>query len=71
MVRKYSYKALEAMMFDAWEDGQEGMKWWNGLTEADRAFWLRAALTAVPAEAWAYYKGCREPSPADDSNGQV
>jgi len=33
-----------------------GMTWWNGLDEADRRFWLRAALSAVPADAWTYYK---------------
>lgn len=35
-----------------------GMKWWNGLTEEDRRFWLAAALTAAPAQAWAYYRRC-------------
>lgn len=33
-----------------------GMAWWNGLSRQERAFWLRAAMTAVPAEAWAYFK---------------
>jgi hypothetical protein len=32
------------------------MTWWNGLDEADRRFWLKAALSAVPADAWTYYK---------------
>jgi len=38
------------------KDEQAGIAWWNALCEADRLFWLRAALSAVPAEAWAYYK---------------
>jgi hypothetical protein len=37
-------------------DEVRGMTWWNGLDEADRRFWLRAALSAVPADAWTYYK---------------
>lgn len=39
-------------------DEQRGIEWWNALTEADRRFWLAAALTATPAEAWAYFKRC-------------
>ncbi len=45
--------------FEKTIDDQAGMDWWNSLTQADRAFWLRAALTAIPAGAWDYYKGCR------------
>ncbi len=45
--------------FEKTLDDQAGMDWWNSLTQADRAFWLRAALTAIPAGAWNYYKGCR------------
>lgn len=37
-------------------DEAAGIAWWNALAEADRAFWLRAAMSAVPADAWAYYK---------------
>lgn len=33
-----------------------GLTWWNFISENDRLFWLRAALTAVPAEAYAYYR---------------
>ncbi len=40
-------------------DEHAGMDWWNALEEGDRAFWLRAAMTATPAVAWSYYKGCR------------
>jgi hypothetical protein len=37
---------------------QAGMKWWNSLSEEDRRFWLSAAITGVPAQAWAYYRRC-------------
>jgi hypothetical protein len=32
------------------------MAWWNALTEEQRAYWLREAKTAIPAEGWAAYK---------------
>ena len=38
------------------DDEAKGIAWWNALSEEDRAFWLRAAISAVPADAWAYYK---------------
>lgn len=38
------------------QDAQAGMAWWNSLKEADRRFWLACAMSAVPADAWAYYK---------------
>jgi hypothetical protein len=42
-------------------DDAAGMAWWNALADYDRGFWARAALSAVPADAWAYYKRvCRE-----------
>jgi hypothetical protein len=34
-------------------DEQLGIAWWNGLTEEQRAYWLREANTAIVAEAWA------------------
>lgn len=37
-------------------DEQAGIDWWNGLTEAMRTHWLKAANTAVPTEAWARFK---------------
>jgi hypothetical protein len=37
-------------------DEQLDIAWWNGLTEEQRAYWLREANTAIVAEAWAYYK---------------
>ena len=33
-----------------------GMAWWNGLSEADRRYWCLAAMTAVPAQAWKYFR---------------
>jgi hypothetical protein len=33
-----------------------GIAWWNALTEAARADWLRCAGSATPADAWAEYK---------------
>lgn len=33
-----------------------GMAWWNNLPEADRRYWCLAAITAVPAEAWKYFR---------------
>ena len=40
------------------QDEASGIDWWNVLTEDDRRFWLAAALTATPAEAWKYFKRC-------------
>lgn len=37
-------------------DGALGMAWWNSLAPIDRGYWLRCAGSAVPADAWAYYK---------------
>lgn len=33
-----------------------GIAWWNGLLKADRAYWLREAQSAVPADAWAEFQ---------------
>jgi hypothetical protein len=30
----------------------QGISWWNGLDEKDRAYWLTVAGSAVPADAW-------------------
>ena len=43
-------------------DEQAGIRWWNGLTEAERGFWMRQADTAVPGAAWAHYKREVRPS---------
>jgi hypothetical protein len=31
---------------------RDGIAWWNALQPFERAYWLRAAGSAVPAEAW-------------------
>lgn len=41
-------------------DEAAGMVWWNSLAESDRAAWLARADSAVPADAWAAYKGLRD-----------
>lgn len=40
-------------------DERRGIEWWNALTEAERAAWLRRARSAVPADAWAHYRRIR------------
>jgi len=40
-----------------------GIEWWNALTEAERAYWLRVVGSAVPADAWAAFK--RQAAPQD------
>lgn len=37
-------------------DQLAGMTWWNGLSEADRRFWLACAVSAVPGDAWEAFK---------------
>lgn len=40
----------------AWEeDPQQGITWWNAMTEKARAHWLAVAGSAVPADAWRAY----------------
>ena len=37
---------------------QVGMAWWNRLSEAERAYWLRVANSARPVDAYrAYSRG--------------
>ena len=33
-------------------DADMGMRWYNGLSKAERALWHRVAGSAVPADAW-------------------
>lgn len=33
-------------------DALVGMAWWNGLSQSERTYWLEAADSAVPADAW-------------------
>jgi hypothetical protein len=36
-------------------DEMAGVEWWNNLTDRQRRAALKAANTAVPAEAWAHH----------------
>lgn len=46
---------------DITTDEANGIAWWNGLTEDQRAAWLRLAGTAIPAVAWAFAKDTEIP----------
>jgi hypothetical protein len=37
-------------------DPEDGVTWWNGLGEPERAHWLYIAVSAVPAAAWLAYQ---------------
>ncbi len=43
-------------------DAEEGMDWWNALSESDRARWLRTSGSARPADAWAAYQAANPTS---------
>lgn len=45
------------------QDAELGMRWYNGLTKAERLHWHRVAASAVPADAWTCYKADREVTP--------
>jgi hypothetical protein len=53
-----SREAPGAAHIDA--DAELGMTWWNGLSERERAEWLRIADSAAPADAWRAYKAAKE-----------
>ena len=38
-----------------------GMAWWNGLTRAERAYWLDVAGSTVPADAWRAFQAGAPP----------
>jgi hypothetical protein len=38
-------------------DDELGMAWWNGLSEAERANWAKAAGTGRAKDAWELFKG--------------
>jgi PBP1b-binding outer membrane lipoprotein LpoB len=40
-------------------EAELGMAWFDSLSERERGEWLKAAGTAVPAEAWQHYKRTR------------
>jgi len=37
------------------DDPEQGVSWWNAMSEEVRAHWLSVAGTAVPADAWQAY----------------
>ncbi len=37
-------------------DAELGMRWYNGLSKAERVLWHRVASSAVPADAWAAFQ---------------
>lgn len=37
------------------DEPQQGVAWWNEMTEEFRAHWLSTAKSAVPADAWRAY----------------
>lgn len=39
-----------------YEDAQGGMRWWNGLSEGERAQWLGRVESASVAAAWRVFK---------------
>jgi acyl-coenzyme A synthetase/AMP-(fatty) acid ligase len=38
------------------DDEMAGIDWWNSQSEVERGAWLYLAGSAVPADAWAYFK---------------
>lgn len=41
-------------------DDNQGMQRWNGLTPAQRAYWLQCANSARAVDAWYFYKHIRD-----------
>jgi len=50
------------------EDPHVGMIWWNGISESNRAYWLQAAKSAKPADAW---QAWREAEAYDDAEREA
>jgi hypothetical protein len=48
------------------DDDELGMAWWNGLSEAERAKWAKAAGTGIAKDAWELFKGRRQLALDDD-----
>jgi hypothetical protein len=42
---------------DPTTDDELGMAWWNGLSEAERRMWAKAAGTGRAKDAWELFKG--------------
>lgn len=40
-------------------DAVAGIEWWNAMADQERRFWLAAAESAVPADAWEVFKRIR------------
>lgn len=51
----------DGLAHESTHDDVAGMAWWNGLSEADRRYWCLAAMTAVPAQAWQYFRPVTAP----------
>lgn len=51
------------------DDERAGVDWWNALTEDERAAWMLLAGSAVPADAWSYFKA--HPPVRKDSSSTV
>lgn len=49
-------QAETALDREATADERTGIDWWNSRSEQARAYWLKKANSAVPAEAWAAYQ---------------
>jgi hypothetical protein len=47
-------------------DDEAGMAWWNGLSEAERAKWAKAAGTGRAKDAWELFKAGRALALEDD-----
>jgi hypothetical protein len=43
-----------------YDDAQAGLRWWNGLSEAERARWLACVPAATVAAAWRAFKSHRD-----------
>ena len=62
LARRALREALEALEPVCWqppsvdEDARAGIAWFNGLSPAERRYWLEEANSAVPADAWSCYK---------------
>lgn len=64
LARRALRQALEALEPARWpqeqhgtaDDTRAGIAWFNSLAPAERRYWLEAADSAVPADAWAAFK---------------
>jgi len=61
---RHSCKDARVCVAPVTDDEKAGIAWWNGLTNTERAHWLKAAQTAVPAVAWRYFQRQQRPGVA-------